>query len=36
LTWTVTRLGADVGLECQTCQRRVMLPRDQVQRQRTG
>jgi len=25
--WEVVRLGTDVGLVCQTCGRRVMLPR---------
>lgn len=25
--WLVTRIGTDIGLQCQTCQRRVMLPR---------
>ncbi len=25
--WIVVRLGADIGLECQGCGRRVMLPR---------
>jgi hypothetical protein len=25
--WTVTRLGADIGLRCHGCDRRVMLPR---------
>jgi len=25
--WEVTRTGADVGLRCLTCGRRVMLPR---------
>ena len=25
--WTVTRLGADIGLKCLGCDRRVMLPR---------
>jgi hypothetical protein len=25
--WKVTRLGADIGLECLRCGRRVMLPR---------
>lgn len=25
--WTVTRLGADIGLRCRGCDRRVMLPR---------
>jgi len=26
--WTVTRIGADIGLKCQGCGRRIMLPRD--------
>lgn len=25
--WQVTRLGLDIGLVCQGCQRRIMLPR---------
>ncbi len=25
--WLVTRVGADIGLVCQRCKRRVMLPR---------
>jgi hypothetical protein len=25
--WKVIRLGADIGLECQTCGHRVLLPR---------
>jgi hypothetical protein len=25
--WQVVRLGADIGIVCQTCQRRVLLPR---------
>lgn len=25
--WKIVRLGADIGLECQGCGRRVMLPR---------
>jgi hypothetical protein len=25
--WKIVRLGADIGLECLGCQRRVMLPR---------
>ena len=33
LTWRITRVGADVGLECLTCKRRVMLPRRQFARQ---
>jgi hypothetical protein len=30
--WSVTRLGADIGLRCQTCQHRVLLPRGQFER----
>jgi hypothetical protein len=30
--WTVVRLGADIGLTCITCGRRVLLPRREVQR----
>ncbi len=30
--WRVTRIGADLGLECLTCGRRVMLARDEVER----
>ena len=26
-TWEITRVGADIGLVCLTCKRRVMLPR---------
>ena len=25
--WQVVRVGADIGMVCQTCQRRVLLPR---------
>ena len=25
--WKVVRLGADIGLECLNCERRVLLPR---------
>jgi hypothetical protein len=25
--WKVVRLGADIGLQCQGCNRRVLLPR---------
>jgi hypothetical protein len=28
----VTRLGADIGLRCLTCQHRVLLPRSQFER----
>lgn len=29
-TWRVIRLGADIGLECLTCNRRVILTRREV------
>jgi hypothetical protein len=31
-TWSVTRLGADIGLACETCGRRVMLERRDIER----
>jgi len=31
--WEVVRLGADIGIRCQRCGRRVMLPRSQFRRQ---
>jgi hypothetical protein len=30
--WLVVRLGADIGLRCQTCGRRVLLARRELQR----
>jgi len=30
--WKVTRLGADIGLECRTCGHRVMLTRRELAR----
>jgi hypothetical protein len=30
--WDVVRLGADIGLRCTTCGRRVLLPRSTVER----
>ena len=30
--WTVTRLGADIGLECKGCKHRVMLTRRELAR----
>ena len=30
--WTVVRLGADIGLECRGCGRRVMLTRRELAR----
>lgn len=31
--WTVTRIGADIGIRCLTCGRRIMLPRPRFERQ---
>lgn len=31
--WKVVRLGADIGLECRGCGRRVLLPRRQLAHQ---
>ena len=25
--WEIVRLGADIGLKCRTCRRRVLMPR---------
>ena len=30
--WNVVRLGADIGLECTTCGRRILLPRRDLAR----
>jgi hypothetical protein len=30
--WDVVRLGADIGLRCTTCGRRVLLPRSTLER----
>ncbi|MGC8785098.1 MAG: DUF951 domain-containing protein [Armatimonadota bacterium] len=30
--WQVVRLGADVGLVCARCQRRILMPRDEFDR----
>jgi len=30
--WRVVRLGADIGLKCTTCGRRVLLPRPEFER----
>lgn len=30
--WIVTRLGADIGLECRGCNRRIMLTRRELSR----
>ncbi len=31
--WTITRTGADIGLQCITCNRRIMLEREQFESQ---
>lgn len=33
LEWEVVRLGADIGIRCRQCGRRVLLPRSQFLRQ---
>jgi hypothetical protein len=35
-TWLVDRLGADIGLRCQTCGRHVMLERRALEHRLTG
>ncbi len=30
--WTVVRLGADIGITCSGCGRRVLLPRSELER----
>ena len=32
-TWEVTRIGADIGIRCLTCGRRVMLSRAKFEKQ---
>lgn len=31
-TWRVVRLGAEIGIRCTTCDRKVMLPRSTFER----
>lgn len=31
--WEVVRLGADIGLVCQGCKRRILLPRGEFNKQ---
>jgi hypothetical protein len=31
-TWSVVRLGADIGFRCSTCGRRVLIPRSTAER----
>ena len=35
-TWLVFRLGADIGIVCDGCQRRVMLERRELERRFRG
>ncbi len=35
-TWQVDRLGADIGLRCQTCDRRVLVSRRLLERRIAG
>ncbi|MBI4340040.1 MAG: DUF951 domain-containing protein [Chloroflexi bacterium] len=30
--WTVVRLGADIGLRCLGCGRRILMPRSELER----
>jgi len=32
IDWSVVRLGADIGVKCRTCGRRVLLPRRDLER----
>jgi len=31
-TWRVVRVGAEIGIRCHTCQRKVLLPRAEFER----
>lgn len=31
--WHVVRIGADIGIRCETCGRRVMVPRSKLEKQ---
>lgn len=35
-SWDVVRIGADIGIRCVTCGRRVMLPRPKFEKQVTS
>ena len=32
LEWSITRIGADIGLRCLTCGRRVLTPRSKIEK----
>lgn len=34
--WTVVRVGADIGLKCQGCGRRILLPRRDLSKRMKG
>lgn len=34
--WRVVRIGADIGLKCTTCGRRILLPRRSLARRMKG
>jgi hypothetical protein len=34
--WQVMRVGADIGLKCTTCERRIMLSRSVLERRMKG
>ncbi len=31
-TWRILRIGADIGIRCLTCERKVLLPRSECER----
>ncbi len=31
-TWRIVRIGADIGIRCLTCDRKVLLPRSECER----
>ena len=35
-TWLVDRIGADIGLRCETCRRHILLERRAVERRLVG
>ena len=34
--WEIVRLGADIGLRCRLCPRRILLARPELERRLTG
>ena len=30
--WQIVRIGADIGLRCLTCERRVLVPRSKIEK----